>query len=264
MSSKHGSSREVRERAAPEADAKGGKARLADAERGLAVLLALLQDLRAWDSFEKGSERLLRDLAGALGLKAGVLWLPQGDELVARAVWSGASIERSALDSALRPLRFARGVGAPGAAWLQREPIQQAISLADGRPAQHDSVLGGLHASVALPALTAREVLGVLEFYSASPVELSERLGQVLNAVGYELGSFFARRRGELSVSPLTARELEVLAQLAQGLTGREIAERLAISRATVKTHREHISAKLGVSDRTSAVAYALRGGLIE
>jgi DNA-binding CsgD family transcriptional regulator len=220
--------------------------------------------LRAWDSFEKGSERLLRDLAGALGLKAGVLWLPQGDELVARAVWSGASIERSALDSALRPLRFARGVGAPGAAWLQREPIQQAISLADGRPAQHDSVLGGLHASVALPALTAREVLGVLEFYSASPVELSERLGQVLNAVGYELGSFFARRRGELSVSPLTARELEVLAQLAQGLTGREIAERLAISRATVKTHREHISAKLGVSDRTSAVAYALRGGLIE
>jgi DNA-binding NarL/FixJ family response regulator len=50
---------------------------------------------------------------------------------------------------------------------------------------------------------------------------------------------------------------------LAQGLNGRNIAERLAISRATVKTHREHISAKLGVSDRTSAVAYALRGGLI-
>jgi DNA-binding NarL/FixJ family response regulator len=77
------------------------------------------------------------------------------------------------------------------------------------------------------------------------------------------LGAAFARRRGELKLSPLTARELEILMLAADGLTGRRIAELLEISPATVKTHFEHIFRKLDVGDRTSAVARAIRGGLI-
>ena len=94
--------------------------------------------------------------------------------------------------------------------------------------------------------------------------ELSERLMGVLAAVGHELGALFARRRGELGASPLTERELAVLTLAANGLAGRRIADRLKISPSTVKTHLEHTYAKLGVSDRSSAVACALRAGLIE
>lgn len=62
----------------------------------------------------------------------------------------------------------------------------------------------------------------------------------------------------------LTRRELEVLELAAQGLAGREIGLLLGTSPSTVKTHLAHIYVKLGVSNRVSAVATALRAGLIE
>lgn len=62
---------------------------------------------------------------------------------------------------------------------------------------------------------------------------------------------------------PPSERELEVLALVARGLTNRAIGRQLAISEATVKTHLVHLYGKLGVSDRTSAVAVALERGLI-
>lgn len=55
----------------------------------------------------------------------------------------------------------------------------------------------------------------------------------------------------------LSARELEVLAHMADGKTNREIAEALTISQHTVGRHLENIFAKLGVSGRAAATAYA-------
>ena len=60
----------------------------------------------------------------------------------------------------------------------------------------------------------------------------------------------------------LTPREAEVLALIAEGLTNTEIAERLVVSAATVKTHVNHIFAKAGVRDRAQAVVYAYSHGL--
>ncbi|WP_030020222.1 response regulator transcription factor [Streptomyces monomycini] len=60
----------------------------------------------------------------------------------------------------------------------------------------------------------------------------------------------------------LTAREAEVLALIAQGLTNAEISAHLFLSRATVKTHINRIFAKTGVRDRAQAVRYAYRAGL--
>jgi DNA-binding NarL/FixJ family response regulator len=60
----------------------------------------------------------------------------------------------------------------------------------------------------------------------------------------------------------LSAREIEVLVQVARGATNQEIAESLFISRATVKSHLIQICNKLGVSDRTSAVTTALERGV--
>ena len=60
----------------------------------------------------------------------------------------------------------------------------------------------------------------------------------------------------------LTAREAEVLTLLAAGLSNAEIAQRLYLSRATVKTHINRIFAKTGARDRAQAVRYAYQHGL--
>jgi DNA-binding NarL/FixJ family response regulator len=62
----------------------------------------------------------------------------------------------------------------------------------------------------------------------------------------------------------LTPRELEVLGLLAQGKSNPQIAQELSISRGTAKIHVQHILGKLGVSDRTKAVARASERGLLD
>jgi two-component system, NarL family, response regulator LiaR len=62
----------------------------------------------------------------------------------------------------------------------------------------------------------------------------------------------------------LSDRELEVLALMVKGLTNRQIADKLSISAATVKTYVSHILTKLGVASRTEAVALALERHLIK
>ncbi len=61
----------------------------------------------------------------------------------------------------------------------------------------------------------------------------------------------------------LTDREIEVLERLAGGNRNRDIADLLFISEETVKVHVKHIMEKLGASDRTQAVALAVRRGII-
>jgi DNA-binding NarL/FixJ family response regulator len=62
----------------------------------------------------------------------------------------------------------------------------------------------------------------------------------------------------------LTSREAEVLTLLASGLSNTEIAQRLVLSNATVKTHINRIFAKTGARDRAQAVRYAYQAGLVD
>ena len=71
------------------------------------------------------------------------------------------------------------------------------------------------------------------------------------------------RRHEQPLVEPLSGRELEVLALVAEGLSNREIGERLFITPGTVKNHVSDILAKLNVRDRTQATLQAQELGLL-
>lgn len=70
--------------------------------------------------------------------------------------------------------------------------------------------------------------------------------------------------REEPATRPLTEREIEILRLIAKGLSNNEAARVLSLSRATVRTHLEHIYEKLEVTNRVEAVTEGLRKGLIE
>jgi NarL family two-component system response regulator LiaR len=73
-----------------------------------------------------------------------------------------------------------------------------------------------------------------------------------------------AARRPPTPGSDLTEREREVLALMVEGLTNPEIAERLIVSRSTVKFHVSNILSKLGAASRTEAVSLALKHRLLD
>jgi DNA-binding NarL/FixJ family response regulator len=72
------------------------------------------------------------------------------------------------------------------------------------------------------------------------------------------------RRAVQAPVEPLTPRELEVLRALTEGLSTREICDRLAIAPNTLRTHVQNIMGKLRVHSKLEAVAVALRNRLVE
>ena len=136
--------------------------------------------------------------------------------------------------------------------------------LAGPALSQPARVLAAAHAYQSL-----REPRAVREPYAAAAA--AERLradvragrldGTVVEAVLTSAGHRASRRVG--GPAGLTAREVDVLALVARGLTTKEIAARLVISRKTVANHVEHIYAKIGASTRTAAALFATRHGLL-
>ncbi len=145
---------------------------------------------------------------------------------------------------------------------------------------------GGVEAITALRAADARaKVLVLTTFDTDRDVALALEAG----ATGYVLkdvarselvAAVLATARGEITVSPaamkgllgfmrgespavLTSRETEALRLVAAGGTNRDVAGRMRVSEATVKTHLMNAYGKLGVRDRAAAVRVALERGII-
>jgi DNA-binding CsgD family transcriptional regulator len=234
-------------------------------ERELRVRYALSQALREWESFEEGVVVLLRRLGTALEFPLGALWAWDDDaqDLFCRAFWAAPDVDGAATEELARRQRFRAGEGAPGRAWSVRRPVAVRRLSATSWARRTDAAALGLESLIAVPALGGDGPVAVLSFYSFESVVPSPRIVEGLVDVAGELGRFLTRHRGRLEPRTLSGREVEVLQLAAEGSTGPEIAEQLRVSPSTVKTHFENLYEKLGVGDRTAAVARALRTGLI-
>jgi LuxR family maltose regulon positive regulatory protein len=133
-------------------------------------------------------------------------------------------------------------------------PLERALTLAEpngfarifvdeGRPMAR--LLGEARKRGLVPAFASR-LLAAFAAEGKGPVELS-----------------LAQADQSALVEPLSERELEVLQKLAEGLSNRQIAERLYLSLNTVKVHTRNIYGKLGVNNRTQAVARARELGIL-
>ena len=126
----------------------------------------------------------------------------------------------------------------------QRDGAEQALAASDRRLAAQ---------SEALTALTAYQTSG------ADPFDVPPN-GRVASAVAQASGSGQAAgapRSSDVLVTPLTARELEILRLIAAGMRNQEIARQLFISPATVKRHIANAYQKLGAGHRTEALVRA-------
>jgi DNA-binding NarL/FixJ family response regulator len=84
--------------------------------------------------------------------------------------------------------------------------------------------------------------------------------GLVDAVLGAGSGSPIVMASADVPAGELSLREREVLELLGRGLRNREIAERLVVSEATVKTHVRHVLEKLRLRNRAEAAAFAARG----
>ena len=130
---------------------------------------------------------------------------------------------------------------------------------------EEDKVIGAIKAGAAgymLKGAQAHKIVeGIKDVHQGGSViqpSLARRLLQHFNAPAATHGL-----KPEV-VTPLTNREIECLQMIAKGLSNSEAADVLGLSKATVRTHLEHIYQKLEVSNRVEAVTEGIRQGIID
>jgi ATP/maltotriose-dependent transcriptional regulator MalT len=144
-----------------------------------------------------------------------------------------------------------------------RRACEDAVDLLEVAGAAHETALARLELARALAAL-GRDEAAAAETRTAR--DAFARLGAERDVARVDAavsGDGQVREGERRSLGELTARELEVLRLVAQGLSDAEIAERLVLSQHTVHRHVANVRAKLRLPSRAAAVAYAARAGLL-
>jgi DNA-binding NarL/FixJ family response regulator len=202
---------------------------------GLAMLLGLLDGIEVIGTAVDGADAVRQTLSAGPDVVLMDLNMPNVDgvEATRRLVESGARARVVVLTTYADDDWVFRALSAGARGFLTKdagaEEIEQAITTVAAGEAQLDpSVQRRL-----LEALATGARLGVA---AAAPATVDDGL---------------------------TAREAEVLIEIAQGHSNTEIAGRLFVSEATVKTHINHLLAKTGCRDRAALVGYAYRTGRV-
>jgi DNA-binding NarL/FixJ family response regulator len=206
-------------------------------------------------------QRLVRESLGTL------LGLLGGIELVATASNGEEALELAAEhhpEVVLMDLRMPRLDGIEATRQLrERHPDVRVIALTTY--ADDESVLGALRAGARgylTKDASGEDIRAAILTVAAGEAALDPAVQHhVVAAIANEQAPAEDPNGAELP-DDLTAREAEVLALIAEGLTNGEIAERLVVSPTTIKSHINHLFAKAGIRDRAQAVNYAYRTGI--
>ena len=194
-----------------------------------------------------------------------ILGLSPGIEVIGAAADGEEAVRLVAArrpDIVLMDLRMPRLDGVEATRRITRDfPATRVVVLTTY--ADDESIFGALEAG-ALGYLTkdagAQEIQRAIRTVQAGEALLDPAVQlRVIRALS---GDVRAPRRQPALPDDLTPREAEVLRLIAQGLNNHEIAERLFVTEATVKTHINNIFGKAGLRDRAQAVVYAIRHGL--
>ena len=124
-------------------------------------------------------------------------------------------------------------------------------------------VVTGFTAAGHLADWVAADVEGLF-LKTCPPEEMEHGFSVVLNGGGYISKAALAILEDVAQAENLTARERQILHLIAEGLTNKEIGERLSVSSKTVDNHRTRLMAKLGVHSVAQLLAFALKEGLLD
>ena len=250
-------------------------------EEAVALAVELVDHLgRTWSDYFLGriwiSALALAALADAAD--AARLQGASGSAAVAELVARGAELLDAARTTAERGRPRGGRLGPEGRAWLARAAAEHSRLTGEDDPALWEETTRlfdyGYRYEVARSRFRwAQALLGAGD-RNAAEIEAGQALeeAEVMGAAPLAEAVRALGRRGRLDLpgvrrsttAVLTEREEEVLLLVAQGLTNRQIGERLFISAKTVSVHVSNVLAKLGASGRAEAVSLAHQRGLLE
>jgi DNA-binding CsgD family transcriptional regulator len=264
-----------------------GLAELRRRQGRLSEAAQLLEDAGAGDEAHLLRARLALDhgdAAQAVELVEGVLRRVPADRQLARfpalELLVRARVARGEVDeatSAAKALREVERVGRTVPLSAFADMIDGMVEAARGdhdkaRPLLEDAVQRFERAGAPYEAALARAELAA-SLGALGRLDAARREADAARAALLALGGATAAERAQSVLTPpdgfgdlagVTAREREVLSLLAEGLTNRQIAERLVVSEHTVHRHVTNILRKLDLQSRSAAAARAARAGLLD
>lgn len=172
------------------------------------------------DALDDVSTLLLQNLAEALGWQSASLWVLAEDGLTLRCVAThptdGPLQAWAECTLAFRPQI---GVGLPGRVWASGESFWMTDTLKDQNfPRQAAASAVGLRHGFAFPVLSRGTVVAVVDLYAAEVREVDAEQAEVLEAVGYQLGSFIERTESRRAVAQSEARKTAILHAAVDGI----------------------------------------------
>jgi two-component system NarL family response regulator len=194
-----------------------------------------------------------------------------GDERLEVVGEAGDGEEAVALAAVLRPDAVIMDVRMPRLNGIEatrriRELLPETkilmLTVSDDEEDLYESIKAGANGYL-LKEISVQEVAeairAVVQGQSLISPSMASKLLDEFNSLARQ-----AAERDRLQTPMLTSRELEVLRQVARGITNKEVAEQLYISENTVKNHVRNILEKLHLHSRMEAVMYAVRMGLLD
>ena len=191
------------------------------AEAHLAAQFLTTRALVECATLSEATPIILKAICETLGWEHGLVWSIDSAAGVLSCVgtWRTLAAQSSEFEAVSRQRTFSYGIGLPGRVWSTGVPcwipdVQHDPNFPRAQAAAEE----GLHAAVGFPIVLAREILGVMEFFSHEIRQPDDELLKLMATIGSQIGYFIRRKRAEEQLQRYS-RELEVAKSRAEAAT---------------------------------------------